>query len=610
MYRILIISIVIILIGQNLSAQSSLFFRLYPELDSNVSNGVGIFPDNQGYFLLYTTSSQSYIPKTSISRFDSLNNILWTQDYHVSVSGTVATSDLMLTSDSSFVFCGFTFDSITKAFLAKVDYETGNIEFIRSYGLNSCYAFYNTYETADSNYLVVGMTDSIHHGSYYKYDMYIMKVDTIGNILWDTVIYLTNNYDGNYSVVEKNNKFYIATVDIISRSNYKSYLFCLNNDGSFVYKKEISMGFYGGMIPYMIESKDGNLLMGGRSFDHVWADDGSIYEGHPYGHLFIAKYDTLGNEIWSKKLFVSTFIQMVTEIASVNEGYIVSGGTGWGWMSLYDSLYLSPNKSVTDIFLMKITENGDSLWMRMYRKQDGCSINPNAWALQDMAIASEIFDNGDIGVTGDIFPTLPMNPPPKQYAWVLKTDSNGCGKPGTPYGLWREELPYNQDSSIVHLTWLDDDTSNVWHHVQGSKDGQYYFWELTSRPVTNKEFFDTVPKYHNYCYRVFGLDTTWARTCESAEICITTGIHEYGPETGLLRVYPNPASNIINCVLPDNENYEIVVYNVLGTNAFSTSLEVTFGDDLCTIKISQLPAGIYFIEARGKKVLRGKFVKN
>lgn len=77
-----------------------------------------------------------------------------------------------------------------------------------------------------------------------------------------------------------------------------------------------------------------------------------------------------------------------------------------------------------------------------------------------------------------------------------------------------------------------------------------------------------------------------------------------------IMLYPNPAGDYINCMLPDNGAYEIVVYNALGSIVHpSTPLRMTIEDGIFQINISMLPSGIYFIESRGERVLRGKFVK-
>jgi hypothetical protein len=74
-------------------------------------------------------------------------------------------------------------------------------------------------------------------------------------------------------------------------------------------------------------------------------------------------------------------------------------------------------------------------------------------------------------------------------------------------------------------------------------------------------------------------------------------------------IYPNPTTNQINFTLPNNEDYEIVIFNALSSNVTSSGVEKAFGNGICTINISYLPPGIYFIEVRGDKILRGRFVK-
>jgi len=99
---------------------------------------------------------------------------------------------------------------------------------------------------------------------------------------------------------------------------------------------------------------------------------------------------------------------------------------------------------------------------------------------------------------------------------------------------------------------------------------------------------------------------------------INTGLKEMS--NPVISIYPNPAQNEINCVLPENEKFEIVVFDVSGkvvlhpnsTNAvvsLSGVEDLTTGISGISINVKQLPPGIYFIEARGEQVLRGKFVK-
>ncbi len=604
---------------QKISAQAQSFYRLYPDLDTNYSYGCALHFDSTGYFLLYSSEDavlgnqyQSYIARYNIS-----NTLQWVHPYYTGAEGNGTNSDLVLTSDSCLAYCGAITSQPQHGFIVKLNKQTGADVFLKSWGDTCLFYFRNLIETSDSGFIVIGSSDSLNTAG--KLDLYIMKIDHAGTKQWDTILPLNNYSIVESSIIRINNIYYFTVIKNRNTDVSDTKLIGIKEDGTIVLNKNIVLATYGKYLGGIAKTKDNQLLLSGEKCDYYWPyGSGGAINDAPYGRMYVAKYDTLGNKIWDKEYFPLNIIQYSSEILSVPGGYILGGGCGWGWYYKGDGLnYNEPSSSFQDNFFMKITETGDSVWMRIYRNQDGVWGYNNVWASQDIMENMVLTPDGGIAATGWLYPISAISWEYKQYAWVLKTDSNGCGKPGVPYGLWREELPYNADSSIVHLTWLDDDATNIWHHVQGSKDGAWYFWELTPRPVTTNEFFDTVPKYHNYCYRVFGLDTTWARTCESAEICITTGINEYAPESGLLSVYPNPASDIIHCVLPENGDYEIVVYNGLGSIVHPSTefiqrnagLRMTIEDGVFQINISILPPGIYFIEARGEKVLRGKFVK-
>lgn len=608
---------------QNISAQTQSFYRLYPELDTNYSYGCALHFDSTGYFLLYSSEDavlgnqyQSYI-----ARYNTSNTLQWVHPYYTGAEGNGTNSDLVLTSDSCLAYCGAITSQPQHGFFVKLNMQSGTQIFMKSWGDTAGYYLHKIIETSDSGFLVIGSSDSLNASG--KLDLYIMKIDQVGTKQWDTILPLNNTVFVVSSIIKINNTYYFLALKKRSSSYIDdTKLIGIKEDGTIVLNKNIVLATYGQNLGGIAKTKDNQLLLSGEKCDYYWPyGSGGAINDAPYGRMYVAKYDTLGNKIWDKEYFPLNIVQYSSEILSVPGGYILGGGCGWGWYYKGDGLnYNEPSSSFQDNFFMKITETGDSVWMRIYRNQDGVWGYNNVWASQDIMENMVLTPDGGIAATGWLYPISAISWEYKQYAWVLKTDSNGCGKPGVPYGLWREELPYNADSSIVHLTWLEDDTTNIWHHVQGSKDGQWYFWELTPRPVTTNEFFDTVPKYHSYCYRVFGLDTTWARTCESTEICITTGIDEYVSESGLLALYPNPASDIINCVLPENGKFDIVVFDVSGKvvlhpNSSNAVVSLSGVEDSATsifgicINVKQLPSGIYFIEARGERVLRGKFVK-
>lgn len=81
---------------------------------------------------------------------------------------------------------------------------------------------------------------------------------------------------------------------------------------------------------------------------------------------------------------------------------------------------------------------------------------------------------------------------------------------------------------------------------------------------------------------------------------------------GLLKVYPNPATNTIYFELNAkvSSTADVVIYNQAGLQVKSTVISLSKGDRIGRIDISDLPTGSYIIMARtGNKINTHKFVK-
>ena len=76
------------------------------------------------------------------------------------------------------------------------------------------------------------------------------------------------------------------------------------------------------------------------------------------------------------------------------------------------------------------------------------------------------------------------------------------------------------------------------------------------------------------------------------------GIDEAGQ--GSVRLYPNPASNVLNIALDGNDVNEVVVIDIYG----KTVARNTVVDGTNTINISRLPAGMYFVQLRANNAVK------
>lgn len=349
---------------QHISAQTQSFYKDYPELDSNFSFGFSLLSESSGYFLLYGSVDEvlGNNTQTYIASFDTSNALQWKHIYLSGTGGNVTKGGLMLTSDSCLLYCGATKPTPKKGILIKAQKNDGTEVFNRSYGDTAHYYFHAVTETSDSGYLIAGSTDSLNDSGLY--DLYIMKVDQNGLKQWDTTITLNNTVFATSSIIGINNVYYFTVLKQRNQQYNDNKIVGIKEDGTIVLNKDIILAAYGGYLGAIAVSNDNQLLLGGQINEYYWPHNpssGSIND-LPYGKMYVGKYDTLGNNIWSKQYFCPNILQYTEKIIQDNNGYILGGGCGWGYYYKGTGMdFNEPSYSFQDNFLMKITENGDSV---------------------------------------------------------------------------------------------------------------------------------------------------------------------------------------------------------------------------------------------------------
>jgi hypothetical protein len=137
---------------------------------------------------------------------DSLGDTLWTKSYGNSSYESEGESALQ-TGDNGYIMTGYTeaTGSGSKVFLIKTDVN-GDSLWTRTYGGDSYNEGNSVFQTSDGGYIITGGTDSYGAGGY---DLYLIKTDSVGIILWTKVlggIYddcgrsVKQAYDNNYII--------------------------------------------------------------------------------------------------------------------------------------------------------------------------------------------------------------------------------------------------------------------------------------------------------------------------------------------------------------------------------------------------------------------------
>jgi hypothetical protein len=245
------------------------------------------------------------------------------------------------TFDGNYIIGGTCYNNNRDMFLMKID-DNGNILWKKMYGGSDENEWgLEVQSTNDGGYVIAGITESYGAG---ERDAYIVKTDANGDTLW------TKTYGGPYddearSIAQTNDLGYIVVGTTRSFGNGYTdvYLIKLNSDGSPQWMKN-----YGGTsfesANTVRQTTDGGYIIGGYT-DSYGAGSGDFY---------LIKTDTNGDTMWTKTYGGPDGDYGRTVIQTIDGCYVLTGFTS------------SYGAGSEDAYLVKANTNGDTLWTKTY----------------------------------------------------------------------------------------------------------------------------------------------------------------------------------------------------------------------------------------------------
>jgi hypothetical protein len=244
-------------------------------------------------------------------------------------------------------------------------------------------------QTSDGGYIIVG---SVNQTGGPRGDIWLVKTDSNGDIIWDKVFGGIGHNYGNSILITNDGGYLLVGSSFISRetNGYQLWLIKTDDTGEILWDKK----------------------HGGTEFDTGWCiqpiNDGCYIitgETESYGagdtNAWLLKIDITGEELWNKT-FGGDDIDRGSTVQQTNDGgFIIAGHT-----TSYKS-YAA--------WLIKTNSNGDEEWIKTYGKRLGCDI---------FFSVKQTPDDGYI-ITGDTTSYGQGIGPNKGDVWLLKTDSNG-----------------------------------------------------------------------------------------------------------------------------------------------------------------------------------------
>ena len=425
---------------------------------------------------------------------------------------------------------------------------------------------------SDGNYLCIGFSSSPVSGNKTVdtiggwADIWVVKLDTSGNILWQNVYGGTGNEYYYLSAVELADKNIIigcetnsdssGTKTENSRGEYDYWVFKIDSAGNQLWDKTIGGSGTDELVDIVV-NPNGNILLTGTSDSPISGE--KTEDTYGWEDYWLVEMDSTGNILWDKTYGGDDIDYAVGGGVYYDNAYFIFGMSRSG---------ISGNKTTinygdTDYWLLKINEQGQMIWDKTF-----------GGTLLESGSSIIVSSQDNILITGASYSSISGNKTEQGKGsndyWLLSLDLNGTIQSQIDIG--------GSDADGYNL--ILEKASNEFVIVGGSESG-------VSGDKTD------------YCR---GYSDFWV-----VELNTTVGINMAYADNQIA-VYPNPTTGDITFVLPmKTKNRVITFFNEQGMVVKKEAVP----RQLNHISIRNLPAGLYFyrITENNKLLKTGKIVK-
>lgn len=340
-----------------------------------------------GYLIAGTSDSEISGSKTTINRgrndywlikIDEQGNKLWDKNFGGASFDYL--TDIIQGSDGGIVLAGHSSSNAkgeksqntrggsTDYWIVKVDIN-GNKLWDKTFGGESSDTDPKIIETNDGGYLIAGI--SISQNGFDKSeasrglsDYWIIKVDALGNKLWDKTIGGNEN-DFLSDIIKLNDGSFIISGDSMSGSSSEKtenskgdsdfWIIKISSNGQKIWDKTFG-GQFSDINPKLLLLNDSNLIITGYSQSSSSGDKKDTNKG--VGNFWVIKINLSGNILWNKTVggANSDFPKAIT--STVEGGFIISGDSNSGQSGDKSEV----RRGDTDFWIVKFDNNGNIIW--------------------------------------------------------------------------------------------------------------------------------------------------------------------------------------------------------------------------------------------------------
>jgi hypothetical protein len=260
-------------------------------------------------------------------RTDATGSLLWSKTFGGSPTDIYTTS-VQQTTDGGYIVTGnFGSSNGDEVYLIKAD-ANGDSLWTKTYGGVDDDNGHFVEQTNDGGYIITGETYSFGVGGS---DVYLIKTDSVGNLLWSKTFGGTDDEVG-FSVHQTTDGGYIIAGYYGSNGGGGMDIYLLKTDisGNLLWSKTLSGGGVGFSVQ---QTTDGGYIVTG-------------YTGNSSASICLIKTDASGNLLWSKT-FGGTYDDWAGSVQQTADGgYIITGYTQNYGAGGYNDVYLIKTDSL------------------------------------------------------------------------------------------------------------------------------------------------------------------------------------------------------------------------------------------------------------------------